>query len=400
MLADGHAAAREATIDRWNASDRPRVVITGGGTAGHTNPGIAVAEALVRRGLDASAIRFVGAERGSESELVPAAGFQIEVLPGRGIKRTLSPAGVRDNVGAVIGLVKAGVRARSLLAAWQPEVVVCLGGYAAVAASLAARAAGIPVVVTEQNARSSATNRLVSRFAAVCALPFPDTDLPNGVVTGNPTRHTVIDAVRSADREGARAERGWPTDAVVLAVWGGSLGARSINTAVADTIETLASRTAGRPVIVHHVIGRRDWDGDPGRRIGDLDWRRQEYEHDMASVLVGADLAVTRGGASTVAELALAGLPAVIVPLPIAPRDHQRANAEELSAVGAAVILDDAEVGDRLLDLVAPLLADDADRARRAAAAASVARPDAASAVADLVLDRAEPSGPTDQEAS
>lgn len=376
------------------ASSHPRIVITGGGTAGHTNPGIAVAEALVERGVDRSDIGFVGGRRGNEGTLVPAAGFSIELLPGRGIQRRLSA----DNIGAVAGLVSGMARALWMMVRRRPRVVLCLGGYAASAVSLAAVALRVPVVVTEQNARASAVNRLVGRFAAACALPFPDTDLPNGVLTGNPTLASVVESVRSGDPEAARAELGLAPapgrpPRTVVAVWSGSLGARSVN----QTVRGLAERWAGRDdVAIRHVTGRRDWPElrEPPAGVSELDepgqlqYQLVEYEDRMPLVLSAADVAVCRSGASTISELTIAALPAVLVPLPGAPRDHQRANTAELVDAGAAVVIADGELTvDRLEAELAPIVADADRRRTMAAAAATVARPDAAHQVADLVAE-------------
>lgn len=358
------------------------VIITGGGTAGHTNPGIATAQALVARGLPIDDVHFIGGERGSEGSIVPDAGFSIDVLPGRGIKRSLS----LDNVQAVVDLGRGAVRAFRLVRHHRPAVVVCLGGYAAFGASLAAILQRIPVVVTEQNARASAVNRFVGRFAKACAIPFPDTDLPRSILTGNPVRLSVVDAVADGDRRASRATRGFDPDRVVLMVLSGSLGARSVNRAV----QALAERWSDRSdVTIHHIIGRRDWETDGGFEVdGPLDYRTVEYEDDVPSLLVAADIAVCRAGASTVTELAIAGLPAVLVPLPGAPRDHQRANSRELVEAGGALVLDDAEVSaDRLAELLEPMITDAERRASMAEAAAAVGRPGAAAAVADLVLE-------------
>ena len=307
---------------------RPSIVITGGGTAGHTNPGIAVAEALVAAGVGRDDVHFIGGRRGNEERLVSDAGFSIDLLQGRGIERRLSPA----SVGAVLSLVAGIAQGFWYVLRRRPRVVLCLGGYAAFAVSMAAVVLRVPVVVTEQNARASAVNRLIGRFAAVCALPFPDTDLPNGELTGNPSLAAVVDAVRLADRAAARTELGLVeasgADRVVIGVWSGSLGARSVN----DAVRALAVRWAGRTdVALRHVVGRRDWEHfrepPPEVAAGALVYQVIEYEDRMPLLLVAADLAVCRSGASTVAELAIAGLPAVLVPLPIAPRDHQRANA-------------------------------------------------------------------------
>ncbi len=361
------------------------IVITGGGTAGHTNPGIAVAEALVARGVDRKAIRFVGGQRGNERILVPEAGFSIDLLPGRGIERRLSPA----SIGAVFSLVLGLFKGFWLVLRRRPKVVLCLGGYAAFAVSFAAVILRVPLVVTEQNARASAVNRLMGRRAKVCALPFPDTDLPNGVVTGNPSLAAIVEAVSGGDRAQARADLDLPRDRVVLAVWSGSLGSTKVN----ETVRALAERWADRDdLAIRHVIGRRDWERfrQPPSSVteGALCYQLVEYESQMPALLVAADVSVCRSGASTVAELAIAGLPSILVPLPIAPRDHQRANARELVEAGAAIVVDDAELDvDRLEAELSSWIDDAAARAAASDAARSVARPQAADAVAGLVLD-------------
>lgn len=368
-----------------SSDSRGRIVITGGGTAGHTNPGIAVAEALVELGIARSDVHFVGGQRGNEKTLVPEAGFSIDVLPGRGIERKLSPA----SIGAVLSLMAGVAKGFWLVLRRRPRVVLCLGGYAAVAVSLAAVLLRVPVVVTEQNARASAVNRLVGRWAKVCAIPFPGTDLPKPVLTGNPTRAAVVEAVSGRDIEQARHDLDLPLDRTVIAVWSGSLGATSVNEAARDLAVRLADRT---DIAIRHVVGRRDWDrfSTPPDAVaeGSLRYQLVEYEDRMPSLLVAADLAVCRAGASTVAELAIAGLPSVLVPLPISPRDAQRANASELVERGGAILIDDDRLdGEALEAALRPLIDDNGRRADMSEAAAAVARPDAARLVAKLVID-------------
>ncbi len=382
------------------------VLITGGGTAGHTNPGIAVGQALVSLGLATDEVHFVGGVRGNERDLVPEAGFTIDLLPGRGIQRSLSPRGLAANVGAVAGLLAGLVKGLAIVARRRPRAVLCLGGYAAFAVSAAAVVLRVPLVVTEQNARASAVNRLFGRFAKANAIPFPDTDLPDGVLTGNPIRPSIVEAVAGADAE--RAATGLveryadqqpagpgagslvgPSRPTIVAVWAGSLGATRINTAVND----LAGRWSERDdVVLYHVVGRRDWESHGGPQPAQtMPYLRVAYENHMPDLLVAADVAVCRAGASTVTELAVAGLPAVLVPLPNAPRDHQRANTGELEEAGAAIVIDDAEVdGARLAELLDPLVGRSPEAAARreamATAARSVARPDAATDVGRLLL--------------
>jgi UDP-N-acetylglucosamine--N-acetylmuramyl-(pentapeptide) pyrophosphoryl-undecaprenol N-acetylglucosamine transferase len=362
-------------------------VIAGGGTAGHVLPGIALARALVARGHPPGSIQFVGSTRGIETRLVPEAGFPLVALPGRGLQRRLTI----ENVAAVAGLLRAMLEGVRLVRRLRPRVVVVLGGYASVACVAGAILNRVPIVVMEQNARAGAANRLAGRFAAACAVPFPETDLPRRVVTGNPVRAEVLAAAAADDRAGARRALGLPVDRTVVAVFSGSLGARSINTAVRGAIPRLATRG---DLAIRHVIGSRDWE-ELGHQAPDLPadglvYQPVRYEDRMAELLVAADLAIARAGGTTVAELAEVGRAAILVPLPIAPRDHQTANAAALVAAGAAVLVPDDQLSpERLVRELDAVLADPQRLARMGRAARSLARPDAAERVADLVEEHA-----------
>lgn len=363
-------------------------LIVGGGTAGHVLPGLAVAAELRRRGHEPSSIHFVGAERGIEARIVPEAGFGITLLPGRGIQRKLTPA----NIGALWGLVKAIFMALALVRRRRPAVVLALGGFASVACSLAAVFWRVPLVVADQNARAGASNRIFGRFAKACAVPFEDTDLPRLVVTGNPVREEILDAASSRDRLAARRTLGLPEDRTVLVAFAGSLGSRRLNDAVVGAVEEWADRS---DLAVHHVIGTRDWDIRKTPTTSGIHYQAVPYEERMATVLEAADLAICRSGGTTVAELTVMGLPAVLVPLPIATRDHQRANAAELVKVGGAVLVGDDEFDSRrLVSEVAGILGDSAGSRLAAMAQASrgLGHPDAAQAVADLVEGHAKRS--------
>jgi undecaprenyldiphospho-muramoylpentapeptide beta-N-acetylglucosaminyltransferase len=367
--------------------DRPWAVIAGGGTAGHVLPGLAVAGALVKRGRAADTIRFVGSTRGIEARLVPAAGFPLTMLPGRGIERRLTVANVR----AVLGIIVGVGRAIRLVRRWRPKVVMVLGGYAAVPCLVAAVVWRVPVVVAEQNARAGLANRLAGRVARACAVPFDRTDLPRAVVTGNPVRSEVVELAAGTARADARRSLGIPEGRTVLAAFAGSLGATRINDAVAE----LADRWSDRgDVAIYHVIGARDWERRSPAEAETSDeglwYRPVRYEEHMDHLLAASEVAVCRSGGTTVAELAVAGLPAVLVPLPIAPRDHQTANAAPLVAAGAAVLVPDAELDpDRLEALLGSLLADRGRLEEMARAAHTLARPDAADAVAALLEEHA-----------
>lgn len=357
-------------------------IIAGGGTAGHVVPGLAVAKALVARGHAPETIHWVGGRRWTEGEVVGAAGFESTLLPGRGIQRRLTA----DNFGAIWGLTQAGGQALALVRERRPAVVLAMGGYASVTCALAAATLRVPLVVAEQNAVPGASNLLVGRFAAACAVPFPGTPLPRAEVTGNPVRSEILAADRSpAGRQAARAALGLPPDRTVVAVFGGSLGALRLNEAVVGAFLTWGGRD---DLAVRHVVGERDWSTVTGRApsLDGLFWQPVRYDDQRELSLAAADLAVSRAGGNTVAELAAVGLPSILVPLPGAPGDHQTANARHLVDAGMAVLVPDGEMSAaRLVREVDGLLGDRARLAAMEEAAARIGRRDAADAVAELV---------------
>lgn len=358
-------------------------VIAGGGTAGHVVPAIAIGQALVERGHAPESLHFVGSRRGIDSKLVPAAGFRLTVLPGRGLARKLT----LDNLGAIFGLAIGLVLAVVLLARLRPAVVVSMGGYASAPCALAAVLFRIPLVLSEQNAVPTATHRLVGRFATASAVPYEGTPLPRPVVTGNPVRPEILAVDASAEgRITARRSFGLPEDAVVIEAFGGSLGARTINAAILRLVELWD----GPPLAVRHAVGQRDWEwarsATPALGPGIVAYQPVPYEDRMADALAACDLAVSRSGGS-VAELAVVGRAAILVPLPIAPYDHQAHNAQQLVDAGGALLIRDEELtGERLVDELRTLLADGPERVRRMGdALRSIGRPDAADAVAAVI---------------
>jgi undecaprenyldiphospho-muramoylpentapeptide beta-N-acetylglucosaminyltransferase len=363
-------------------------VIAGGGTGGHVVPAIAIGQALVERGHPARSIHFVGSRRGMERRMVPDAGFAITLLPGRGIARRLT----LDNVAAVGGLIAAAMRALVLLGRLRPSVVITVGGYASVAAALAAVAWRIPLVVAEQNAVPGLANRVAGRFAAVCAVSFPGTRLRRAVVTGNPVRPQILAVDRTVSgRAAARVALGLPAEGLVVAAAGGSLGARRIN----DAVLGIARAWADRPgLAIRHVVGHREFDAvsqaAPPSTPGGLIYQQLRFEDRMDLLLSAADVAVQRAGASTVSELITVGIPAILIPLGGAPGDHQTANARRLATAGAAVVIPDDELDPaRLAAELDRLLSDDRLRDAMASASRNLARPHAAAAVATLAEEHA-----------
>jgi UDP-N-acetylglucosamine--N-acetylmuramyl-(pentapeptide) pyrophosphoryl-undecaprenol N-acetylglucosamine transferase len=376
-------------------------VIAGGGTGGHVVPSLQVARALVNRGHSAASVELFGSRRGQEATVWPALEFPFTLLPGRGIRRSLRPGALWVNAGAVLGLVWATLSSLVSFAVRRPRVVVVVGGYASFPAGLAALVLRVPTVLVNTDAVPGAVNALLGRFAAASAVAFPGTDLPRAEVTGTPVRPELGSLDRSeAGQHEARAMLGLPVRRRTLAAVGGSLGARRINGAVAE----LAGRWSARDDLsLYHVAGRRDYaqfarpeadDGSPpaptegdARRAPDgLHYQVVPFEERMPEVYRAADLCVCRAGAMTVAELLVAGVPAILVPLPGAPRDHQTRNAEALVAVGAAILVPDAECTADRLERELQLLLSDPDRlAAMSAAARALGHPDAAAKVAELV---------------
>lgn len=291
----------------------------------------------------------------------------------------------------------AAVRAVGLVGRRRPRVVVAVGGYASLAAGVAAVVRRVPLVLVNIDAVPGAANRLLGRFARAAAVAWEGTPLPRAVVTGTPVRPAIAAVEHSvAARRAARERLGLPEDRRVVAAFGGSLGARRINQAV-DGLATVWCHR--RDLALFHIVGRRDWAayGDVGPRPPDdgatgLAVVRVPYEDRMDAVYAACDVVVCRAGAMTVAELAAAGVPAVLVPLPGAPGDHQTANARVLEDQGAAVLLaDEACTAAGLAGVLDGLLADPASLLAMGARAARLGRPDAAAAGARVVEANAAP---------
>ena len=343
-------------------------MIAAGGTAGHVVPAIAVADALRAEGAE---VTFVGGER-AEAELVPAAGYPLDRIAVEGISRSNPLKAAR----ALLKAAGALGAARRILRVRRPDAVVGGGGYVAGPVGLAAAVKRIPLVLTEADSHLGLTNRaLASRARRVClAFPLEGRDGERYRVTGRPVPPTVT------DRAAARAQLGIAPEETVVLVFGGSLGARSINLAAVEGL-------AGAPYRVLHVAGRRDYAdlSAPDERYLLLD-----YINPFGTALAASDLAVARSGGS-IFELAQYGLPAVLVPYPHASADHQTTNARWMADAGAAVVVPDAELTPERLRREVDAIALDPDRLRAlGAASAQLARPDAARDIAGEVLAAVE----------
>lgn len=372
------------------------IVVAGGGTGGHVVPSLQIARALVARGREPGTIELYGSRRGQEASVWPPLEFPFTLLPGRGIKRSFRPGALWDNLGAASGLVWATVRAVASFVRRKPSAVVVVGGYASFAAAVASVVTRVPLVLVHIDAVPGAVSGLFSRFAVANTVAFDGMDLPHSHVTGTPIRPelTSLDRTESGRRQ-ARHALGLPPDRKTVTVFGGSLGAGRINDAVSGLARLWADREG---LSLFHVTGRRDFERfarfarptpTEGATVGSgagLHYEVVAYEERMAEFFRAADVCVCRAGANTVAELSVAGLPSVLVPLPGAPRDHQTRNAQAMVAAGAAILIPDAQCDAERLDTELTALLDDADRLQSMSAGArGLGHPDAAALIAELV---------------
>jgi UDP-N-acetylglucosamine--N-acetylmuramyl-(pentapeptide) pyrophosphoryl-undecaprenol N-acetylglucosamine transferase len=364
--------------------------MSGGGTAGHVYPAIAVANRFAEAHDD---VLFVGTPSGLESRVVPAAGIAFRGMAAEGFDRSRPTTLLTSS--AIIAA--SATRAGALLASYRPDVVLGFGGYVSIPVGAAAALRGVPLVLHEQNSVPGLANKVLSRWARSVGITYEESARflarPERVtLTGNPVRDEVCEASRSD----GRALFGVPDDAIVLLAFGGSRGARHLNESLVSVSDRIL---ADDSTVVVHVAGpleasavRESLRGavkDAPRR-----WQVHEYIEDMGSALAAADLVVARAGATSIAEITALGRPAVLVPYPYATDDHQTLNAQALVEHDAAVMVPDAEIDDsRFGDVIVELLVDGERRASMAAASKALGRPGAAADVAELARSAAQCAG-------
>lgn len=302
-------------------------MIMAGGTGGHVFPALALAEQLVARGWS---IHWLGGSTGIETRAVPQAGYPMTVLGTQGLRGK----GLAKKLRGVIALIKAIASAIKVLRQHQPAVVVSLGGYTAGPGGLAAKLLGIPVVLHEQNAVPGLTNKVLARLASAQAQAF-DKTLPGAHTTGNPVRADIL----------ALPAPVLPAHAIPrVLIFGGSQGAQALNQTVPAAIAQ-----SGVQVDVLHQAGRDQVAATQALyQAAGVQAQVVEFLDDMAQAYQWADLAIGRSGALTVSELAAVGLPAILVPLPIAVDDHQTANGRWLERAGAAEIVPQSQLAEQL----------------------------------------------------
>jgi UDP-N-acetylglucosamine--N-acetylmuramyl-(pentapeptide) pyrophosphoryl-undecaprenol N-acetylglucosamine transferase len=352
------------------------VVIAGGGTGGHLYPGIAVAREIVRR-CPSARVTFAGTSRGLEARVVPREGFELDVIRSAGLKGKSMASRLR---GAML-LVPGAIDAWRIISRRRPDAVFGVGGYSAGPVVLAAAWRGVPTMLLEQNAVPGLTNRLLARWVRAAALTYEQTlgSFPGkGFVSGNPVRPEFFQP-SSFELRPSKFDR--------ILILGGSQGAHAINVAVVEAAPELVRTHAGLDLV--HQTGERELAAvREGYRARGVDARAEAFLDPVAGEMTTADLVICRAGATTLAELAASGRPAILVPFPAAADDHQRRNARVLADAGAAETIDQAELtGQRLTDVVGRLLGDRPRLAAMGQAMRGFARPDAAARIVDRLLE-------------
>ncbi|MBW8481020.1 undecaprenyldiphospho-muramoylpentapeptide beta-N-acetylglucosaminyltransferase [Actinomadura parmotrematis] len=361
-----------------------RVVLAGGGTAGHIEPALALADAL-RRNDPNVGITCLGTERGLETRLVPARGYELALIPPVPLPRTLTPQ-LLTVPGRLRGAINA---AASVLDTARADVLVGFGGYVATPGYLAARKRHVPIIVHEANPKPGLANKLGSRFTEHVAVSHHDSPLPHARFVGIPLRREIATLDRLALGDKARSYFGLLPDLPTLLIFGGSQGARSLNQAAVAAAPYF--RQAGIQVL--HIVGPKNTEQPEPAPPGGPQYVTIPYCDRMDLAYAAADMAMCRAGAMTCAELAAVALPAVYVPLPIG-NGEQRLNAEPIVAAGGGMLVDNAELSaEWIARELLPVLRDPNRVARMSEAAGRMGRRDADVALARMVYDVVRAAG-------
>ncbi|MEZ6853455.1 undecaprenyldiphospho-muramoylpentapeptide beta-N-acetylglucosaminyltransferase [Halodesulfovibrio aestuarii] len=353
-----------------------RVVLTTGGTGGHVFPALAVAEEIRRRFPDAEFL-FIGGKYGPERQMVERAGIPFVGLPVRGVLGR----GIKA-IGALVGLGISTLKSMRIIRKFNPEVVIGFGGYAAVAGCVGGKLCGVPVSIHEQNSVPGLTNRLLSKVAQRIFISLPDEqeffEPDYTVLTGNPVRAAIAD-IRCVFKT-------LDADAPSVLICGGSLGAKAVNSAVVGMLPTLKKLGC----IIHHQTGQADLESirTAYKEAGMEQCTVEPFIDDMAAAYAAADLVICRAGATTIAELTVAGKPALFIPFPYATHNHQVHNARYLESKGAAVVVEERELVQKDMNsIVTELLTNDQKLQSMSEAAKKLGRPEAAANVVSCVMD-------------
>ena len=366
------------------------VIFTCGGTGGHINPAIAVANMWKERHPD-SKILFVGAKGHMEEQLVPQAGYELRTFPASGMSRKLNFAGIKKNLRAVANVIGAVFSCRKLIREFEADIIVGTGGYASFPALLAGKMAGIPVCVHEANAMPGLTTKMAAAWADKVLVCFPESAKyykhpERAEAVGMPVRREFL----FADREKARKELGLDERPLILSTFG-SQGAKMMNLAVAEMLKL--EQDAGYPYQHIHGVGKFGWEWMPDH-VKDLGVsleqttgvQMREYIYNMPTVMAAADVIISRAGASACNEIAASGIPCILIPSPNVTDNHQEKNARAIEQRGGAVVITEKECTAQLLMEQVNAILTDPKRynAMRTALHSSVI-PDSAERICDIM---------------
>ena len=340
-----------------------KVLISGGGTAGHINPGIAIAKHIKSKNPGCE-ILFIGTQKGLETKLVPRENFELKTIKVRGFRRRLS----KDTLVSVKELFQGLHEARAILREFKPDLVIGTGGYVCGPVVFNAARMRIPTLVHEQNAFPGVTNKLLSRFVDKVAISFKESekffkDKKKIVFTGNPIRSEML----NADRKAAREKLGIEKDKPLVVIFGGSRGAETINNTVSELISLHKQEDK------FHILfatGEAQYDKVISK-LGDINSKYIKvvpYIYDMADVMTAADLLVGRAGAITLSELTALGVPSILIPSPYVTANHQEYNARALEKEDASIVVLEKDLNHNILYEKISTLLQDGDKLKKMAA--------------------------------
>ncbi|MDP4179777.1 MAG: undecaprenyldiphospho-muramoylpentapeptide beta-N-acetylglucosaminyltransferase [Bacillota bacterium] len=320
-----------------------KVLIAGGGTAGHINPGLAIAKYIKAQKPDTEIV-FVGTQKGLETKLVPREGFELKTIRVRGFRRKLS----KDTIVAIKELFQGYYEARRIVARYKPDIVIGTGGYVCGPVVFSASLKKVPTLIHEQNAFPGVTNRILSRFADVTAISFKESEkffksAKKLILTGNPIREEML----KVSREKARQKLSLDNKPFVV-IFGGSRGAETVNNTVVEMLKTNYKEGDFRMIF---ATGENQY-SKVIEKLGDAKFNSVEvapYIFDMANIMAAADLVVCRAGAITISELTALGVPSIMIPSPYVTANHQEHNARALEKQGAALVILEKELSGQLL---------------------------------------------------
>ena len=374
------------------------IIFTCGGTGGHINPAIAVANLMKERYPDCN-ILFIGAKGHMEEKLVPQAGYELKCLPGSGLSRKLNLDGIKKNVKAVQNVLSAVGECKKIIKEFKPDVIMGTGCYASFPALFAGSSMGIPTCIHESNAVPGLTNKLIANRAARVLVAFPESaqyykNQDKVEVVGMPVRKEFI----LKEKEDAKRELGLDARPVVVSAFG-SLGARQMNFAIADMFKL--EKEGNFPFQHIHATGNFGWEWMP-EHVASLDVNvnadngidMREYIYNMPTVMAAADIIISRAGASTCNEIGASGTPCILIPSPNVTNNHQEKNARVLEAHGAAIVITEDQCnGQMLYNTVEQLLEDHDRRSAMSAAVREMVILDSAEKICDILEELSAKKG-------